>query len=565
MARPLLGGEAPGAPMPRESQPDFTPLPAGASEKLRPPHHDAWTEEPGSQAAARLRAVIANAPVILFAFDRNGIFTLSDGSGLASLELTPGEIVGRSAFALYGDMEMTDERGLPVRGSDAMERALSGVPFAGECRLRDRTFDFRLMPQREGGSGGVTGVVGVATDVTRRARAEQELRDAEERLLIADRLAGIGTLAAGAAHEINNPLTYALMNVDHVLRRLRTAIAAGSMLPVDTGEDELPSMTHALSRAVEGMQRVRGIVRNLLTFSQGGLEPRSVVDVRAILESSLQMAMHEIAHRARVVRELGDVPPVEANEGALGQVFLNLLVNAAQSIPEGGASGAQKVRVVTRTDESGNAVVEVHDTGSGIPPEVLPRIFDPFFTSAAAGEGRGLGLSVSHGTISRLGGRIVATSKVGAGSCLRVVLPPAKRWRSSTGRHRAAAIVPDRRRVLVVDDDRDVAEAIARVLRADADVELLTEGKRAIERLVAGERWDVVFCDLMMPGCTGMDLYAACVERAPDALRSIVFMTGGTFTVRARAFVENVSRPCLEKPLDTERIREIVRRGSASE
>jgi signal transduction histidine kinase/CheY-like chemotaxis protein len=397
----------------------------------------------------------------------------------------------------------------------------------------------------------------------RHASGELDLHDTHERLLTAERLAGIGTLAAGAAHEINNPLTYALLNVDHALRQLRVAAAHGAALPLEDDEDVLPPMIRALEQAQDGMQRVRSIVRNLLTFSRGAIDTRSLVDVRAIVESSIQMAMHEIVHRACVVREFGDVPPVEANEAALGQVFINLLVNAAQAIPEGGPPARHTVRVATFTDANGSAVVEVQDTGVGIPPDVLPRIFDPFFTSKTAGTAMGLGLSISHGTITRLGGTIDVTSTVGHGTRFRVALPASKRWRRAPGKWHAAAEVPERRRVLVIDDDRQVGEAIARVLCNEADVELLTEGRVALDRLVAGERWDVVLCDLMMPDCSGVDVYAGTVERAPDAAGTFVFMTAGAFTPRTRAFLENVSRPCLEKPLDAERIREIVRRGDA--
>ena len=391
---------------------------------------------------------------------------------------------------------------------------------------------------------------------------ELDLRDAHERLLIADRLAGIGTLAAGAAHEINNPLTYALLNVDHALRQMRIAAAEGAVLPAGGDEDVLPALIRALELTQDGMERVRSIVRNLLTFSGGALDTRSLIDVRAIVESSIQMSMHEIVQRARVVREFGSVPPVDANEAALGQVFINLLVNAAQAIPEGSAPSRHTVRVATSTSEDGNAVVEIDDTGDGIPAELLPRIFDPFFTSKASGTGMGLGLSISHGTVTHLGGTIDVRSTVGVGTSFRVVLPPAKRWRpASAGSWRAATDASERRRVLVIDDDRQVGEAIARVLCDEAEVELVTEGHVAVERLASGERWDVVLCDLMMPDCSGVDVYARTLERAPDAVGSLVFMTAGAFTPRTRAFLENVSRPCLEKPLDAERIREIVRRG----
>ena len=170
---------------------------------------------------------------------------------------------------------------------------------------------------------------------TRVVAASDASAEAREQALIADRLAAIGTLAAGAAHEINNPLTYSLINVDHVLRKLRALSAEGGEFATAGGGDALPQLIHSLSQASEGMQRVRTIVRNLLTFSNGRFGPRTLVDVRAIVESAVQMSMHELVHRARVVRDFAEVPPVEANEAALAQVFLNLIINAAQSIPEG--------------------------------------------------------------------------------------------------------------------------------------------------------------------------------------------------------------------------------------
>ena len=324
--------------------------------------------------------------------------------------------------------------------------------------------------------------------------------------------------------------------------------------------EALPQLIRSLEQAGDGMQRVRAIVRNLLTFSNGGFDSRTLVDVRAIVESSIQMSMHELVHRARVVRDFGEVPPVEANEAALGQVFLNLLINAAQAIREGDVDG-NVVSVTTYTDDDGNAVVEVADTGSGIPAEILPRIFDPFFTSNKTGHGTGLGLSISHGTITGLDGTITVSSEVDRGSSFRVTLPAAARWRVSKPSLVAGEPAIVRRRVLVIDDDALVCEALARALEAEADVQVMTDGRTAAETLASGERWDVILCDLMMPVFSGMEIYGEAMKRAPDAAAHFVFMTAGAFTPRARAFVESIANRCVEKPIDVDRIREIVRRG----
>jgi signal transduction histidine kinase/ActR/RegA family two-component response regulator len=395
---------------------------------------------------------------------------------------------------------------------------------------------------------------------SRIASAPLSAEEIRQRVLLADRLAAIGTLAAGAAHEINNPLTYTLINVEHVLRQLRAHAATGGALVLDDGTDSLPQLIRSLAQASDGMQRVRAIVHNLLTFSSGGLAARSLVDIRSIVESSIQMSMHELVHRARVVRDFNDVPPVEANEAALGQVFLNLLVNAAQAIPEGNVQG-NEVRVTVSSDDRGSAIVEVADTGVGMAPDVLARIFDPFFTSNKSGRGTGLGLSISHGTIASLNGTITVSSEVGRGSRFRVTVPAAARWRVDTPSSAMRLYPAARRRVLIVDDDGLVGEALARALQDDAEVEIVVDSRQALEKLAAGERWDVILCDLMMPTLSGMEVYGETLKRAPDAASRFVFMTAGAFTPGARAFVDSVANRCIEKPVDIERLREIVRRG----
>jgi len=401
---------------------------------------------------------------------------------------------------------------------------------------------------------GAMSVLVVARDVTERAEYQHQL-------LQRDRMAALGTLSAGVAHEINNPLTYLLVNLEHVLRRLRAASASDDPF-FELARDPhggLTGLVQSLQHAVDGANRVRQIVRDLLTFAQGNIEQHGMLDVRGIVESATQMAWHEIRHRARLVKRLADVPPVDASEARLGQVFLNLLVNAAQAIPEGKAD-RHEVRVSTRTDDQGRAVVEVTDTGMGIAAEDMPRIFDPFFTTKGEG-GTGLGLSISLGTVKSVGGDIQVESLPGRGTTVRVVLPPAKPWRGSGPASTRDLRAHARRRVLVIDDERLVGEAIARAVSEENDVEVTTEAQEALARIAAGQRYDVILCDLMMPVMTGLDLYAEIVRLAPALVGRIVFMTGGAFTPRARAFLDSVVNPCLEKPLDMGKLRSILGRA----
>ena len=253
------------------------------------------------------------------------------------------------------------------------------------------------------------------------ARDITERRQVQERLLASERMASLGTLSAGVAHEINNPLSYMLSNLRFVEDELQALAEEEASLAGARGRE----VREALKEAVEGAERVRHIVHDLKTFSHGGSDARGPVDVNAVLESCVNMARSELRHRAQLVKDYGELPPVRANASRLGQVFLNLLVNAAQAIPQGSLE-ANEVRLISRL-ERGQVVVAVSDTGVGISPEHLRRLFDPFFTTKPVGVGTGLGLSICHGIIRELGGRITVESEPGRGSTFRVFLPLAER------------------------------------------------------------------------------------------------------------------------------------------
>jgi CheY-like chemotaxis protein len=253
---------------------------------------------------------------------------------------------------------------------------------------------------------------------------------------------------------------------------------------------------------------------------------------------------------------------------------MHLLVNAAQAMPEGRAD-ENMLRVVTTTAATKRAVVEVHDTGGGIPEDAIRRIFDPFFTTRGVGEGVGLGLSVCHGTVLSFGGHIEVESEVGKGTVFRITLPPAPippPPPSAEGLGPPSAPFsaddlgdPDqpvlrRGKVLLVDDDDLVGITLTRALRKEHDVTLTTNGKQALDLLVSGERFDVILCDLMMPVMTGMALYAELTARVPDAVSRIVFVTGGAFTSSAEAFLGRVKNERLEKPFDRKSLRDLVRK-----
>jgi signal transduction histidine kinase len=234
---------------------------------------------------------------------------------------------------------------------------------------------------------------------------------------MADRLATVGTLSAGVAHEINNPLAYTIANLSYV----RDALAKVSEAPAGLDLTEVRASTE---EAIEGAERVRRIVKDMKTLSRMDDERVGPVDVEAALEASVNMVAHELRQRAHVIKNFGRVPLVRGNEGRLVQVFLNLLVNAAQAIA-GNAPDRNEVRLGTSIDTAGRVIVDISDTGVGIPDEVLPRIFDPFFTTKPVGVGTGLGLSICHSLITAMGGSIEVTSKMGVGTRFVILLPAA--------------------------------------------------------------------------------------------------------------------------------------------
>jgi PAS domain S-box-containing protein len=267
---------------------------------------------------------------------------------------------------------------------------------------------------------GETSRLVVVRDVTE----EYRLR---EQLALADRMASIGTVAAGVAHEINNPLAYVHMNLEVALRELgaRDGAARDSTL----GD--------CVRSAMEGTERVRGIVRNLKTLSRADEDDLEAVDLPALLDSTLAFASSALVLKAKVVRSYGAAPPALAAQGRLGQVFLNLLLNAADAIPEG-APARHEVRVSTAMDANGRAVVEIADTGTGIPRELAGRVFDPFFTTKASGAGTGLGLAICRGFIEAQGGRIEAQNRrdrSGAILTLRIPVPEAAEIREPVAAH----------------------------------------------------------------------------------------------------------------------------------
>jgi PAS domain S-box-containing protein len=401
-----------------------------------------------------------------------------------------------------------------------------------------RWYSCHLGPFRA--AGHIEGALIVLRDVT-------EKRQSEAQLVATDRMASIGTLAAGVAHEINNPLAAVIANLELAINDVE-ALALGAATV---------ELIEELRDAREAADRVRLIVRDLKLFSRAEEERRGPVNVRDVIESTLRMTWNEIRHRAKLVKAYDEVPMVVANEARLGQVFLNLVVNAAHSIPAGRAE-SNEIRVSTRF-ENERVVVEIADTGAGMSPETAKHVFTPFFSAKMTGAGTGLGLPICLRIVEDLGGEIRVASREGVGSTFTVLLPASDTPSEIPPSERRAAAKPTRRgRVLVVDDEQMVAMAVRRSLASHHDVVTLNVTEEALALLRSGERFDVILCDVMMPNMTGVDFYREVERVAPEEVKKIVFLTGGAFAIQTREFLDRIPNLRVEKPFTPEGLRTLV-------
>jgi PAS domain S-box-containing protein len=508
---------------------------------------------------AEKRQLVDNLPVIVARIDpKSGATTFVNGAIERVLGFSTSEVLGHPGM----DGLLSD----PIEW-EASAVARDGAARGKESTWQDRRYrhkDGRVLTLRESvypvrdASGAVRAIEVIAYDVS----TELESR---KQLMQADRLASLGALAGGIAHEINNPVAF-------------IGLAAGQIAKLlESDRPESAQRAKELLQEVnEASARIANIVGELKLFTRipegAHVTP---VDVNRIVQMAVTLTSAEIRKRARLEISHGELPLVPGEYASLGQAFVNLLLNAAQAIDgKGDASSPNFVRVSTFVDpgSGGGAhgppgpgaaiVVRVADTGIGIEPRILPRIFDPFFKTKGAGEGAGLGLAIAHNLVRRVGGDIKVTSEPGEGSTFDVVLPleptvdVAPRIAPSGSMRVAAPIAKSgdatRGRVLIVDDEQALAKALARQLSDHWDVDAVSNARDALAEL-AVRRYDVVVCDLRMPDQSGPAIYEATKARSPRQASRFVFTTGGSLAaeddeIHRRA--EATGRPILEKPFD---------------
>ncbi len=373
------------------------------------------------------------------------------------------------------------------------------------------------------------------------------------------RLVSLGALLGGIAHEINNPLAFVFGSLDILQRQLVDMVKPNHA----TGPFSVATAMRALERAREGAERVAAVIRSASIFASADLEEEHVLDVHALLESAIQVASNEIRHGAILVRNYGDAPRVHGNPARLGQVFLNLLLNAVYAIQDQGGHN-HVIRVGTRS-EGGSVWVTITDSATQLDPAATASLFDPASPTYAHGPRLRLGLAVSRELVQEMGGTIDYLPQQPRGAAFRVRLPaceresipapppkPPTRWSSERGT------------VLVVDDEPLLCELLSAMLSDRYQVSAFSSPRAALAALLERE-YDAVICDVMMPGLTGMELFDAAVRERPQLAERFVFITGGAFTERARLFLKQTGRPVLRKPCGRQELLEVIGRIVAQE
>ena len=362
-----------------------------------------------------------------------------------------------------------------------------------------------------------------------------------QRLTTANRMAALGTLAAGIAHEVNNPLAYTMCNIQHLLEKVPPLLTT-----------ERAEVHQLLEEALEGTRRIAQVVKQAQLVAPARPEENDVTDVRDAAEAAINRLQGPLRQRAVLVADFDGLPRVTGDRGRIEQIFTTLLTNAMQSLPEGAASEHQ-IRIGVRQLPSDRVLIEVADTGCGIPANLQERVFQPFFTTKPIGEGTGLGLSICLGIVTALGGEVTFESEVGRGTTFRVILPTTRRPAlplQETDTEAASPEVWPGGRILVIDEEPIMMRAVKYMLGPGHEVVFANSAEEALAILEEGARFDAILCDLMLRNATGMAFRDTVAQRYPALANRVVFMAAGAFTPEAQRILATGQYRCIAKPFD---------------
>jgi len=496
------------------------------------------------QSEERYRTVLEQMEEAYYELDIAGNLTLFNDALCRQLGYSREELMGmdyrvytppedvKKVFETYNRVYRTGE---PVKSFPVERIRKDGTRIFAEFSA------FPLRNER----GEIIGFRGIVHDITERKQAELERKQMEQKAQLASRLASVGELASGVAHEINNPLT-GVIGYAHLLLDRKD-------IPQD--------IRHDLEIINEGAQRVAAIIRKLLTFARQQKPEQKFANINEIIGTTLDLRAYELAsNNIRVAfQPARDLPMTIVDPGQLQQVFLNLIINAETAMKL--AHGRGKLSI--KTEHIDNTMrISFKDNGPGIAKGNLERIFDPFFTTREIGQGTGLGLNVCHGIITEHKGKIWVESKLGRGATFIVELPIV------TEDSQLVLLEPTveepkkvtKAKILVIDDELVIRQFVSRVLSEEGhEVEVVDKAEDALEK-IKSKRCHLILLDIKMPGISGIELYKQFQEIAPSLMKRVVFITGDVMGKRTTDFLAKTKAPCMIKPFDAEQLKTEINR-----
>ena len=501
-------------------------------------------EEALRQSEERYRTILASIEDGYYEVDLAGKFTFFNDAECRQLGYPREEMMGMN-YRVYTSKE---ETGRVYKAYNQIYR--TGKPIKGlssQAVRKDgtRVFTEDSVSPLQNQEGEIIGFRGISRDITERKRMEEEKRQLERKAQLASRLATVGEMASGIAHEINNPLTGVIGYAQLLMQR--------QDIPEDIKKD--------LKVINDGGQRVAGIVNKMLTFARQYKPQRDYVSINDLIANTLDLRAYELkTHNIKVITRLDpELPATIADGGQLQQVFLNLIVNAETEM----SLAHDKGRLSIKTEKIDNAIrISFKDDGPGIAKENMDKIFNPFFTTREVGEGTGLGLSMCHGIIAEHNGQIYAKSKSGKGATFIVELPIVTRPEQLELAEPEVEEAEEaaKAKILVVDDEPTVLSLVSRVLTDEGhEVETIDNADDALE-MIESKRYHLILLDIQMPGMSGTELYKRIHKIAPSLARRIVFITGDVIGARTTAFLSRTKAHYIMKPFDAEQLKREVNR-----
>jgi PAS domain S-box-containing protein len=506
-------------------------------------------EEALRASEARYRLLAENVRDVIWATDMDLRFTYVSPSVKYLGDRTAEEIMSMSLDQLLSPSSQE-------LAKKVFAEELTMTDIAAQDATRSRTVEVEFV-RRDGSilwaelkmnfmrdlDGRPVGILGVMRDISERKKAEEERRALEQKAQLASRLASVGELASGVAHEINNPLTGVIGYAELLMQ-----------------EDVPERIKHDLETIHDGAKRVADIVKGLLKFARQTKPERTLVNINEIIKVTLRLRSYELeTSNIRVTTKLApDLPLTVADAGQLQQVFLNLLINAEMEMRLAHGKG----KLLIKTEHVDNRIrISFKDDGPGIAKKNLERIFEPFFSTRGVGKGTGLGLSICHGIVTEHGGKIWAESQLGNGASFIVELPiitEEKRLKHlKTARKLRKAI---KGKILVVDDEPVVRQLLSQILTEEGhEVETTDNGKDALNR-IKNNGYSLIMVDIKLPGMSGNELYERIQIMARPLAQRVVLITGDVMSVDTEAFIIKTKVPCITKPFDVKQLKAEINR-----